>query len=42
MSKINARLSITLDIKFVNVKTWQDLDKPKLTKTEQVLGAFEG
>ena len=27
---------------FINVKTWQDLEKPKLQSTDRVLGAFEG
>ena len=29
-------------ITFINVKTWQDLEKPKLQSTDRVLGAFEG
>ena len=29
-------------ITFINVKTWQDLEKPKLQATDRVLGAFEG
>jgi len=27
---------------FINLKTWQDLQKPKLEPTTRVLGAFEG
>jgi len=29
-------------ITFINLKTWQDLQKPKLEPTTRVLGAFEG
>ena len=29
-------------ITFINVKTRQDLEKPKLQSTDRVLGAFEG
>ena len=29
-------------ITFINLKTWQDLQKPKLENTTRVLGAFEG
>ena len=29
-------------ITFINVKTWQALEEPKLQTTDQMLGAFEG
>ena len=29
-------------IMFINLRTWQDLQKPKLESTTRVLGAFEG
>ena len=29
-------------ITFINVKTWQDLEKPELQSTDRVLGAFKG
>jgi len=45
LTEMQRPLRLMLDsaspLTFVNVKTWQDLDKPKLTKTERVLGAFD-
>ena len=29
-------------VTFINSATWKDLDQPKLTSTDRVLGAFEG
>jgi len=46
LTEVQKRLRLMLDsaspLTFVNVKTWQDLEKPKLTKTDRILGAFEG
>ena len=35
-------MDTALPITFINLKTWQDLQKPKLEDTTRVLGAFEG
>ena len=46
LPKMQKRLRLMVDsaspITFINVKTWQDLEKPKLQATDRVLGAFEG
>ena len=46
LPQLDKRLRLIVDtaspITFINLKTWQDLQKPKLENTTRVLGAFEG
>ena len=46
LTEMQKRLRLMVDsaspITFINVRTWQDLEKPKLQETNRVLGAFEG
>ena len=46
LPQMQKRLRLMVDsaspITFINAKTWQDLEKPKLQATDRVLGAFEG
>ena len=46
LPQLDKRLRLIVDtaspITFINLKTWRDLQKPKLEPTTRVLGAFEG
>ena len=46
LTQMQKKLRLMVDsaspITFINVKTWQDLEKPELQSTDRVLGAFEG
>ena len=46
LPQLDKRLRLMVDtaspLTFINQKTWQDLQQPKLEPTSKVLGAFEG
>ena len=46
LPELGRRLRLMVDsaspVTFINSATWKDLDQPKLTSTDRVLGAFEG